>query len=63
MNNFKQFDQFQEKVRNCYQILAKTCQILAEYLHVSQCPLAGFEKKNVSKVCRIQIQSKTLQSS
>jgi len=30
------FDKLQEKVKNCYQILAKTYQILAEYLHVDK---------------------------
>ena len=29
------FDKFQEKVKNCYQILAKNCQIIAEYLHLT----------------------------
>ena len=38
-------------------LIKRTIQILSDPTYHSQCPLTGFEKKNVSKVCRIFLES------
>ena len=38
-------------------LIKRTIQIFSDPTYHSQCPLTGFEKKNVSKVCHIFLES------